>query len=64
MPRLHDDFRHKRNGCDADGGEVADDDGVDEAGAGHEDVGVGDDGEGDEMWMSDVTGETTLTTVI
>ena len=49
MPRLHDDFRHERNGCDADGGEVVDDDGVDEAGAGHEDVGVGDDGEGDEM---------------
>ena len=49
MPRLHDDFRHERNGCDADGGEVFDDDGIGEAGAGHEDVGVGDDCEGDEM---------------
>ena len=49
MPGLHDDFQHERNGCDADGGEVVDDDGVGEAGAGHEDVGVGDDGEGDEM---------------
>ena len=47
LPRLHDEFRHERNGCDADGGEVVDDYGVGEAGAGHEDVGVGDDG--DEM---------------